>query len=126
MAESRKIELAAELERARAQWARNFASFRHDLDVPTHVKKSFGTHKAGWLSGAAILGLLLAKLPVRKKKIYVDKRSGSPVKNLEKAGLALALAKFALTAARPALTKLAMKKFTEYSQRPRPASAPRV
>lgn len=125
MAEYRKVELAAELERARAQLARNLEGFRRDLNVPAHLKNSFRTHKSGWLGGAAIMGLLLAKLPARKKKIYVEKRGDSPAKNLQKAGLTLALAKMAFTAARPFLTKLALKKFTEYSQRRPSAPSPR-
>src|SRR2546426_718485 len=105
MVEHIKTELAIELDRARAKLARNFEAFRHDIDVPSHLKKNVREHKSAWIGGAAALGLLLAKLPARKKKIYVDRRGNEQIKKIEKAGLALAVGKLLFSVARPALTK---------------------
>lgn len=112
-----KSELSAELDHARAKLARNMDAFQHDIDVPHHLKNSFRAHKGIWMGAAAALGLLLAKIPARKKKVYVQKVSGERLKNLEKTGLALAVAKLAFSAARPAITAFATKKITDFARR---------
>ncbi len=117
MAADQKAELAAELDRARAQIARYGDAFRHDVDVPAHLKKSIEEHKGIWIGAASMLGLLIAKLPRRTKKVYVDRRGKPTVKNLEKAGLALAVAKMAFSVARPALMSFATKQVSEFARR---------
>src|SRR5438067_11699087 len=114
MAEHLKLELAAELDRARAKLARNFDAFRRDIDVPAQLKKSIRENKGAWLGAAAAIGLLLAKIPARKKKIYVDRHTNERVKKIEKAGLALAVGKMLFSAARPFLTSFATKKMGEF------------
>ncbi|MEA3186636.1 MAG: hypothetical protein QOD99_466 [Chthoniobacter sp.] len=117
MVEHIKTELAVELDRARAKLARNVDAFRRDIDLSAHFKKSFRANRGPWIGAAAMLGLLVAKLPARKKKVYVDRSGKESMKRLEKAGLALALAKLALSAAKPALTAFATKKISDYSRR---------
>ena len=115
MAEPRvKIELAAELERARARLARNFGALRHDLDVGTHLKQSFHENKAAYIGGATVFGLLLSKLPTRRKKIYVERKSKVGIQKAEKAGLWLVLLQFAFKTLRPLLTSLVTKQVTEF------------
>jgi hypothetical protein len=113
MDEHTKAELAAELDRARAKLSRNMEAFRRDIDVPAHLRSSFRDHKSAWIGAAAILGLLAAKIPARKKKIYVAAPGGARIKKLEKAGIALALAKMAFSAARPAIVAFVTKKITD-------------
>jgi len=117
MDEHFKAELAADLDRARAKIARNFEAFKHDIDLGAHLKSCVREHKAWWLTGAGALGLLLAKLPARKKKIYVDKQTKEKIKKAEKAGLALALAKMAFSAAKPAVTAFATQKIAEFARK---------
>ena len=93
------------------------AEFRRDIDVPSHLNKAVRQNKTLWLSGAAALGLLITKLPARKKKIYVEKGTNKKVKEVEKAGLALALAKMAFSAAKPLLMGIATKKIGEMAKR---------
>lgn len=109
-----KIELAAELERTRARLARNLDGLRHDLDLGTHFKESFHQNKAAYIGGATLFGLLLSKLPARRKKIYVDKKSKAGVKEAEKAGLWLILLQFVFKVVRPMLTSLVAKQVTEF------------
>ena len=109
-----KIELAAEMERARARLARNFDALRHDLDVGTHLKDSFHHNKAAYIGGATLFGLLLSKLPARKKKVYVERKSKETVKAAEKAGLWLILLQFLFKTLRPFLTSLVTKQVTDY------------
>lgn len=113
MDEHTKNELTAELDRARAKLSRNMAEFRRDIDVPAHLNKAVRQNKTLWLSGAAALGLLITKLPARKQKVYVDSRTSKKVREAEKAGLALALAKLAFSAAKPVLMSLATKKLAQ-------------
>jgi len=115
MAEPRvKVELAADLERARARLARNFGALRRDLDVGTHLKHSFHENKAAYIGGATLFGLLLSKLPTRKKKVYVEKKSREGIKDVEKAGIWLVLLQFLFNTFRPLITSLLTKQVTEF------------
>src|SRR5258708_5997652 len=114
--ERTKVEICAELERARAGIARNFTALRSDLNVPRRVKSTVRNHKTAFIGGAALLGLLVSKLPARRKKIYVDRKSKGVVKEVEKAGLGLMLLQLALKAAKPALMGLATQKLGEFAR----------
>jgi hypothetical protein len=109
-----KTELTADLDRARARLARNLGALRHDLDVGTHLKESFHQNKAAYIGGATTLGLLLSKLPTRRKKVYVERKSGDGVKEVEKAGLWLVLLQFLLKAVRPIITPVLTKLVSEF------------
>jgi hypothetical protein len=115
MAESDvKVELAAELERTRARLARNFGALRQDMDVGTHLKHSLAEHKTAYIGGATVLGLLLSKLPARKKKIYVERKSKEAVKEVEKAGIWIVLLQLIFKAFQPMLTSLVSKQLASY------------
>jgi len=113
-----KIELAAELDRARAGLARNFDALRHDLDVGTRFKSSFHENKAAYIGGASVFGLLLSKLPTRKKKVYVERKSKERLKEVEKeagkAGVWLIFLQFLFKTLRPLLTSLVTKQVTQF------------
>jgi len=114
MAESSKVELAASLEKSRAKMARNAEALKHDLDVATRLQHSFHENKAAYVGGAAIFGLLLSKLPSRKKKVYVKSKGKGEIKDAEKAGFWLILLQFAFKALQPMLTSLVKSRLTEY------------
>ena len=128
MAESEvKIALAADLARARANLGRNFDALRRDLDVPTHIKRSYLSHKAAYISGASVLGLILSKLPARKKKIYIERKStdsAKEVKAVEKAGFLIVILQFLFKTFRPAITSFAARQLTDFlkSRTTRPGS----
>ncbi len=109
-----KIALAADLDRARARLGRNLGALRQDLDLPTHLKRSFEHHKIAYVGGASIFGLLLAKLPARRKKIYVERKTSERVKEAEKAGIWLVLIQLLFKTFRPMITSLVAKQVTEY------------
>ena len=113
MAQQQKADLSAELDRARARVSRYFGELREDLNVPAHLKSSIRRNKSAWLGGAALLGLLLPNLPARKKKIYIEKGTNKRVRDVEKAGMALGIAKLAFSAIKPAITAFATKKVAE-------------
>ncbi len=110
-----KIALGSDLEKAREKLARNFGALRQDLDVGTHFKHSFHENKAAYIGGATLFGLLLAKLPARRKKIFVERKGAKAgVKAAEKAGIWLILLDFLFKTFRPALTSLVTKQVTEF------------
>jgi hypothetical protein len=109
-----KIALAADLERARGRLSRAGEELGRDLDVQTHLKHSFREHKAAYIGGATFLGLILAKLPARKKKVYVAQKAEGVVKEAEKAGLWLVVLQMLFKMARPTLTAFASKQASEF------------
>ncbi len=116
MAENeRKSELTAELARARSRLGENLGALRRDLDFPTRAKNAVMKHPAAWVGGATLLGVLLAKLPARKKKTAVL-RDGVEAKVVSagKTGLLLGALKIAFDLSRPALAKWASQRVADY------------
>jgi len=109
-----KVELAAELDRARAALARGCDAVRHDMDVATRFKASFHENKAAYIGGATVFGLLLSKLPSRKKKVFVERKTKDALKETEKAGLWLILLEFLFKTLRPMLTSIISKQVTNF------------
>ncbi|MEA3212470.1 MAG: hypothetical protein QOE70_5527 [Chthoniobacter sp.] len=116
--ESRKSELIFELERARENLAANLHGLRRDFRIVHRVKTGFERYRFVWLGGAIVLGLLLARLPGRKKKVTVERR-GRREKGenaVIKTGLFLGALKFAFDVARPVLTRWLTRRVSEYAQ----------
>ena len=114
--DARKAALIAALDRARSQLAVNAGALRDDLDVSRRARRSFARNTVAWLGGGALVGVLLAKLPARTKKIAVDgmgrkhKGEGTAVK----AGLLLGGLKIAFDLAKPMLLKWAGTRVADY------------
>ena len=112
MTDPEKAELLAEIAAARAKIAATGTalhaasdSLRHKFDIPARAKASFANHRPAWLSGAALFGLLLSKLPARKKTVFVEQATGAT----GKLATAWSLFKFASGLAKPFLGDLAAK-----------------
>ncbi|MDP9291742.1 MAG: hypothetical protein M3O82_05200 [Verrucomicrobiota bacterium] len=101
---------------ARSGMVIGWEAVRDDLNLPAHFKAAVGRHKTFWLSGAAIIGWVLAKLPARQKKVYVDRHNKKAVKQMGFAGLLLGVLKLVFSLARPALTAFATKKLADVAQ----------
>ncbi|MEO6739190.1 MAG: DUF3618 domain-containing protein [Chthoniobacteraceae bacterium] len=102
-----KHAIVAELAAARARLSATGDALRHSLDVPARAKESFGRHKPVWLSGAAIAGFVLSKLPSRKKTIIVERATGKVLGAAGKLGAIFSVAKFAINFARPLMSEIA-------------------
>jgi len=89
-------------------------ALRDDLDVAAHFKQSFHENKAAYIGGATFFGLLLSKLPARKKKIYVERKAKGAVEEAGKAGLLLIVVQFLFKMFRPMLTSVLTKQVTEF------------
>ena len=108
--ENRKAALIAELARARAQIGGATNAVRAQLDVGARVQRAVARRRWWWLGGAVLVGVLLAKLPARTKKIYVDEKGRKlPRANVVTTGLALGAAKIAFDLAKPMLLKMALR-----------------
>lgn len=113
--DQRKAELTAELARARARFSANLGALRRDLDFPGRVKGAVLKNPALWVGGATLFGVLLAKLPARRKKVIVT-ADGQPAKlgAAGKTGLLLGALKIAFDLSRPALAKWAGQRVSDY------------
>lgn len=111
-----KAELVAELARARVRLSENAVALRHGLDFSTRARQAFKKNPVPWMGGAAVLGLLIARLTSRTKKTEVrvlPKKNDDTLEKAGKAGLLLGITKIAFDFARPFLLRWATRRFTE-------------
>jgi hypothetical protein len=116
--DARKAELIAALDRARSSIAVNAGALREDLDPLARVKGSFRRHGFAWMSGAALFGLVLAKLPARKKIVTVDSK-GQKLRDAPKAataGIILGVLKIAFDLGKPWLAEWVARRATGFAE----------
>ncbi len=114
--DARKAELIAALDLARSRIAVNAGALREDLDPLARVKGSFRRHGLAWMSGAALFGLVLAKLPARKKIVTVDPK-GRKLRDAPKAataGIILGVLKIVFDLSKPWLADWVARRATGY------------
>ena len=115
-------ELRAEIGRSRERVARDLRGLHYELDFPGKLRRSFREQTVSWLTAAAAVGTLIALLPVRKKKIYVDaKRGGKRQKKFLEAGFILGASKIAASMLRPVIVDFLKNRLTDYAGRSRAA-----
>ena len=125
--DERKTELIAELARTRSEITDQVHRVGRDLDVATRARRAFARHPAVWIGGAALLGLFLARLPLRRKKAAPSRRRAEEpvIEKAGKAGLVLGALKIAFDIARPALTTWATRRFAAYFDPSKDQTIPR-
>src|SRR5437667_12361172 len=100
-------ELTAEIARSREQVRRDLRGLQYELDFPAKFRRSFRRQTGSWMTAAGAVGVLIALAPMRKKKIYVDAKSGrKSQKKLVETGFALGLLKIAANMARPPIVEV--------------------
>lgn len=115
----RKAELINELAWSRAELTRSVRATRSDLNLVAHLKSSFIHQKTAWITGAAITGWILSRLPSRKKS--EPKADSLPanqtgwVKDAERTGFLLAALNVLFNICKPVLTAFATRKISEYA-----------
>src|SRR2546430_8912115 len=83
-------ELRAEIARSRERVGRDLRGLHYELDLPAKLRRSFREQTVYWITAAAAVGALIAFAPMRKKKIYIDAKSGGKTKRrLAQDGLSL-------------------------------------
>ena len=113
-------ELTAEIGQSRERVARDLRGLKYEVDFPAKFRRSFRQQTVSWLSAAAAVGALIALAPMRKKKIYVDAKSGrKSQKKLVESGVALAVLKIVANLARPAIVEFVKTRFTDFGGRSR-------
>jgi len=113
-------ELRAEIGRSRERVARDLRGLHYELDFPGKLRRSFREQTVSWLTAAAAVGTLIIVLPVRKKKIYVDAKSGGKrQKKFLEAGFILAASKIAASVLRPVIVDFLKNRLTDYAGRSR-------
>lgn len=116
--QSLKKSLINELAVARAQAGVNRMGLRQDMAVGRKLKNQLRANPVPWFTGAAVLGLLLSKLPPLRRKVVIEEPSRRKPKpeQMGKAGLAVAALNFVLQLAKPTLLKLLRERFTSSFQ----------
>ena len=113
-------QLTAEIGHSRERVARDLHGLKYEVDFPAKFRRSFRQQTVSWLSAAGAVGALIALAPMRKKKIYVDAKSGrKSQKKLVESGVALAVLKIVANLARPAVVEFVKTRLTDFGGRSR-------
>lgn len=104
-------ELTAEIAQSRERVRRDLHGLQYELDFPAKFRRSFREQTVSWISAAAAVGAIIAFAPMRKKKIYIDAKSGRKTKKrLVETGFALGALKIAASLVRPVIIELVKKR----------------
>jgi hypothetical protein len=118
-------ELTAEIAESRERVRRDLRGLQYELDFPAKFRRSFRRQTGSWMTAAGAVGVLIALAPMRKKKIYVDAKSGrKSQKKLVETGFALALLKIAANMARPAIVEFVKNRLTHFAVHSRGSRKP--
>lgn len=118
-------ELKEEIARSRVRVARDLRNVRDDLDFPRKIRNSIRREPVPWIAGAAAVGLLIVLMTLRKKKVYVDAKSGGKAKSrLLEAGFVLGAVRIAASLLKPVIENFVAKKMSGYVQGRSPAKRP--
>jgi hypothetical protein len=113
-------ELTTEIGQSRERVARDLRGLKYEVDFPAKFRRSFRQQTVSWLSAAAAVGALIALAPMRKKKIYVNAKSGrKSQKKLVESGVALGVIKIAANLVRPVIVEFVKTRFTDFGGRSR-------
>jgi len=116
-ADRQKDAILSELSAARKRLSATGETLRKSLDVATRTRESFQRHRPAWIGGAALVGLVLSKLPARSKTVFVEKATGQALGSAGKLGAAWTVARLAVDLAKPLLGDLAGKSVAEIAKR---------
>jgi hypothetical protein len=99
-------ELRMEIARSRERVGRGLRGLHYELDFPAKLRRSFREQTILWITAVAAVGVLIALAPMRKKKIYVDAKSGRKLKEkLLETGFVLGALNIGANLIRPAIVE---------------------
>lgn len=116
-ADQEKHAILGELAAARERLSATGEELRRALDVAARARDSFQRHRPAWLGGAALVGLVLSKLPARSKTVFVERATGKALGAAGKLGAVWTVARLAFDIAKPLVGELAGKSLGEISKR---------
>ena len=112
-------ELRMKIARSRERVGCDLRGLHYELDFPAKLQRSFRERTVSWLAASMAVGTLMVLLLTRKKKMYVDLKSGRKAnKNLVETGFALGALKIAVSLVRPAIVELVKSRLTGFSGSP--------
>jgi hypothetical protein len=118
-------ELRAEIASSRERVSRDLRGLHYELDFPRKIRRSFREQTGSWIAAAAAVGTLVVLLPVRKKKIYVNAKSGrESKKKLLETGFALGALKIAASMVRPVVVEFVKNRLIGFAGQSRSARRP--
>ena len=115
-------ELRTKIARSRERVDRDLRGLHYELDFPAKLQRSYRERTVSWLAAATAVGALMVLLLMRKKKIYVDAKSGRKANKLVETGFALGALKIGANLVRPAIVELVKSRLMGVSGRPRAKS----
>jgi hypothetical protein len=118
-------ELRQEAAHSRDRLGRDLGGLRYELDFPLKFRKSFQRQTVLWVGAAIVIGVLIASLPPKTKKVRVSVAEGKSKGKQQKegllgAGLALGVLRLLATALKPTITRYVAKKMSGYAAGPGP------
>ena len=113
-------ELRQEAAHSRDRLGRDLGGLRYELDFPLKFRKSFQRQTVIWIGAAIVIGVLIASLPPKTKKVQVKVPKGKSKGEEQKegllgAGLALGALKLLATMLKPTITAFVAKKMSGYA-----------
>jgi hypothetical protein len=116
-------ELRTKIARSRERVGCDLRGLHYELDFPAKLHRSFRERTVSWLAASTAVGTLMVLLLTRKKKMYVDLKSGRKAnKKLVETGFALGALKIGASLVRPAIVGLVKKRLTGVAGQPRARS----
>jgi hypothetical protein len=112
--------LSQEIARSRDTVSRDVTGLRYELDFPRKLKRSFKSETMLWISAAIAVGVIVAVLPARTKKVEIEPRIGKKgsQKRLLEAGFVLGALKIAASFLRPVIFALVRSRLTGVGAKP--------
>jgi hypothetical protein len=112
-------ELRQEAAHSRDRLARDLSGLRYELDFPLKFRKSFQRQTVLWIGAAIVVGVVIAVMPARTKKVRVNVKAKSRGEHQKEgilgAGLALGVLKLVATMLKPTITAFVAKKMSGYA-----------
>ncbi|HET9418288.1 MAG TPA: hypothetical protein VFO30_03025 [Chthoniobacterales bacterium] len=119
-------QLSAEIARTREAVTRNLTGLRYELDFPRKIRRSFRQETMLWIGAAVAVGILIAVVPARTKKVYVEPKIGKKSKHrLLEAGFVLGALKIAASLLRPVIVDFVRARLIHVPP-PRPLPAAKI
>ena len=118
-------ELRQQAAHSRDRLGRDLGGLRYELDFPLKFRKSFQRQTVVWIGAAILIGVLIASLPPRTKKVHVKIPKGKDRGEHQKegilgAGLMLGAVKLIATMLKPTITQFVARKMSRYAAGPGP------
>jgi hypothetical protein len=116
-------ELRTKIACSRERVGCDLRGLHYELDFPAKLKRSYRERTASWLAASTAVGALMVLRLLRKKKIYVDPKSGRKANmKLVETGFAVGALKIGASLVRAAIVELVKNRLTGVSGHPRARS----